>query len=868
MRAFQLPFRLRLNSRKPPRCSEAALLTDGGERFKSRVAALRNRGFDVELPTGELASAEMLRLEEFADRAAAIRSKVLDLPQHRDDDRRRLLAQLANPMEAAAVEIELSGLLRRHRPWVIIAERSRVKWSDEGRSVELSHILERLDAVDDAIVLGSPRILSMIEDVSPSRDIEEIISGIERRQERRFGALQGMIDMLNERGWDVSGIQTGPMHEQFTEAERLHALDGKFTHCKNRIENEIRPFGHNIAERLWGAATMAQREATADAMTQVTSEIDGVANDLARRHAHVEARISAWQSEGFDVPTKLPLLAGEMIKWEGKLPRIAEQIEATHSIWAQMETHLTQWPEYRRLAERTRGHLNAIQALDVLLQGLTAKTEGTHSACVARLEAWSAHGIDTSTWSPLIDSEPRAILEELDAHQPFIDVIIPLIEGLQSLDTSINGSREVADWLHQLRGAGAGMDIVEVAQDWFELASNRRVRHRNFLDAARIELATLWPESIDAAALDLAHYEAIVTGLESGGDLPASLNIPTATVEVDERLNQVIQGLELELDDWRHLGWSVEGLHELLTQDPVALGLDLPDIRQAMDAHDARLSRLEPLPWALDVELAERVLSDLMRPEKLTALDDEYQDLMLALANAEGTGNANFEFKPFRPQMPMARIESRKSILVPVPEIKEDVSDHLVEEIEIVVDEIVDEEEITGGEIEEMEEDHFVESENVVEEIPIIGVDTQGVRDLFGLTEDDAGLDGLLGPPLDVRVQRLARLAILLEDGNSGPHRALQGRLANIAKKLEEWTAERLSRRHATSGNGLLNDARALGERLADIPGPGAAIPLEKDLFLLPDSGDLEALTSAIKRLEKSVMLPSAMMQMSNPVES
>ena len=129
-------------------------MTDDGERFKSRVEALRNRGFDVELPTGDLASAEMLRLEQQADRAAAIRSKVLDLPEHREDDRRRLLAQLANPMESAAVEIELSGLLRRHRPWVIIAERSRVNWSDEGRSVELSHILERLDAVDDAIVLG------------------------------------------------------------------------------------------------------------------------------------------------------------------------------------------------------------------------------------------------------------------------------------------------------------------------------------------------------------------------------------------------------------------------------------------------------------------------------------------------------------------------------------------------------------------------------------------------------------------------------------------------------------------------------------------------------------------------------------------
>ena len=117
----------------------------------------------------------MLRLEEQADRASKIRAKVLDLPEHREDDRRRLLAQLSNPMESAAVEIELSGLLRRHRPWIIIAERSRIKWSDEGRSVELSHIIERLDAIDDAIVLGSPRILSMIEEAAPSREIEPVI---------------------------------------------------------------------------------------------------------------------------------------------------------------------------------------------------------------------------------------------------------------------------------------------------------------------------------------------------------------------------------------------------------------------------------------------------------------------------------------------------------------------------------------------------------------------------------------------------------------------------------------------------------------------------------------------------------------------
>ena len=831
-------------------------MAEGSGKFESRVAALRERGFDVDYPMGDMASEQMLRLEEQADYAAKIRTKVLDLPEHRDADRQRFLAQLANPMEAASVEIELSGLLRRHRPWVIIAERSRVKWSDEGRSVELTHILERLDAIDDAIVLGSPRIVSMIENVSPTREIESILAEIERRQERRFVALQGMIEMLSERGWEVSGIQTGTMYDQFTEAERIHALDGQLTRCQRQIENEIRPFGHNIAERLWGAVSLAQKEASEEAMNQVKSEVRGASEDLARRLALVEGRIAAWQSEGFEVPAKLPLLAGEMIAWEAKLPKIAEQIEATHGIWAQMVSHLEQWPEYRKLAERTRGHLNAIQALDVLLQGLTAKTEGARTSCASRLETWSAHGIDTSPWSSLVDNEPRAILEELDAHQPFIDIVIPLIEGLQALDTSVSGGPEVENWLNELRSASAGMEVVEVARDWLELAAKRSARHRDFLDRARLDLATLWPEEIDSGTLNLALYEGTVSSLESGHELPSSLNVSMKIIEVDERLSHVLQGIQSELDEWRHLGWSVEGLQELLAQDPVRLGLDLPEIRLAMKSQDARLARLGPLPWALNVELAERVLSDLMRPERLAGLDAEYQELMLTLSNAEGESNPDFEFKPFRPHMPMAQIESKRAVLVPVvEEIVETIEDDVVDEdVKSVVEEVIDA-------TEEVIEDE-------IEEVMIHDEARQGIRNLFGLNDDDPSLDVLLTPPLDVRVQRLARIAIILERGDSGPHRALQARLPRIAKKLESWTAERLSRRHASSGQGLLKDAKELGERLADIPGPGAAMPLEMDGFKLSDSQDLEGLTAAIKRLEKSVMLPSAMIQIPDSVEA
>jgi hypothetical protein len=137
--------------------------------------------------------------------------------------------------------------------------------------------------------------------------------------------------------------------------------------------------------------------------------------------------------------------------------------------------------------------------------------------------------------------------------------------------------------------------------------------------------------------------------------------------------------------------------------------------------------------------------------------------------------------------------------------------------------------------------------------------------ELFGVDEIDSNS---FSPPLDVRVQRMARIANILIDRDSIEHQALFADLRPIAKKLESWTAERLSRRHASSGNGLLNDAKALGERLADIPGPGAAMPLEQDRFKLPDTDDLDGLRLTIKRLENSVILPSASIQIPESVES
>jgi hypothetical protein len=140
-------------------------------------------------------------------------------------------------------------------------------------------------------------------------------------------------------------------------------------------------------------------------------------------------------------------------------------------------------------------------------------------------------------------------------------------------------------------------------------------------------------------------------------------------------------------------------------------------------------------------------------------------------------------------------------------------------------------------------------------------------RELLGLSQDDDSITDILDAPMDVRVQRLARIAVLLEQGGSAEHQALIEQLQPLARRLTEWTAERLSRRHASSGRGLLLDAKTLGERLADIPGPGAAIPLKVDLCELPDVADTAGLASAIRNLDRAVRLPSARMQAPEAVE-
>ncbi len=291
-----------------------------------------------------------------------------------------------------------------------------------------------------------------------------------------------------------------------------------------------------------------------------------------------------------------------------------------------------------------------------------------------------------------------------------------------------------------------------------------------------------------------------------------------------------------------------------------------------MRVHDERVARFTPLPWELNLELAEQVLSDFSRPERLPVLDDDFTKIVKQLSVSDGSEVPDFIFSPFRPSPPRAKIVRKIPVLKPAEEEVvefqddlEDIQDDVVEDSmcsgqpdEILID-VATEEEIEHASHEgDVVLNHEFEDNNDF---------SDELREMFGLATNGDSWEEFVAEPLDVRVQRLVRLAILLEKGGTEEHRGLQRKLRAIAKKLDRWTVERLSARHASSGNGLLKDAKSLGALLAEIPGPGTVIPVSTDKIPLPNEDDLGGLSTAISRLEKAVSLPSAKVPAPKKVE-
>ena len=86
----------------------------------------------------------------------------------------------------------------------------------------------------------------------------------------------------------------------------------------------------------------------------------------------------------------------------------------------------------------------------------------------------------------------------------------------------------------------------------------------------------------------------------------------------------------------------------------------------------------------------------------------------------------------------------------------------------------------------------------------------------------------------------------------------LVNKIESSIPKYNKWMKTRLEARHSGTKGNFLQDTINLGNALNRIPGPGFALPLNKDQKTLPSPQDLVGLSNEVDKLIRTMNLPSA----------
>jgi hypothetical protein len=381
-------------------------------------------------------------------------------------------------------------------------------------------------------------------------------------------------------------------------------------------------------------------------------------------------------------------------------------------------------------------------------------------------------------------------------------------------------------------------------------------------------MATLWPAEINPHDLVLSEYEKIIISLQSGESI-----VKTATKSTENRVDRLLSTTIAELDMWRQEGWDVSALDELIERDHVELWIQLPNLREAISNHEHLIKRLLRLPFERDENLLRDVIENSARPDQLTRLNDSIPELAKHLSALPVKDSRKITlFTPSPPQV-FAKLHPLKPVLQPVIESVKAPKIDVVEPVEILQ---TDSTEVipTPADVQSSATLKTGDESSIITspKAPIMKWDGE-VNDVESQSDtDDSTWDKLrqkIGIPMnssprDVRVQRLARLCELLQPLNSEQSESelqLISRLDKVAEQLQQWTIQRLERRHCSLEGNLSDTSQRLAEKLDEIPGPGFNLPRNIDDAKLPSIGDIETISKQVERLEATAKLPLARMK-------
>ena len=891
-----------------------------------RLEGWRKEGWDVDATRATIeeqpdrASEVILQVEQVFNEAGVIRQRLEDIPEKHRERLSHLEDALTDPEEIHQVRAELDRFEMRWRPWGAPAAASRQRWIDAGKLERLVNLCIRFDALDPNLIDDARPLVDHFLTPEASEVLEKGIDDLERKQVSRFERMDAMADLLERKGFDVSTARDGTLRDRAIELERFQHLEEQWSALSKEIHIKLSPWSQTLVDLFQKERMELQRSGKDEDLEKMREELNEVILDRTSRLAEVETTITSLKSEGWAFWAPDAVKPADLIEWEGKNKQLKQLIDDHIAIGERLREIGDEWSLER---DSLVAYIHDLERTDELERGVS-RLEKEMEECISEgkqsITQWKEDGFAVDDWFERVERAPKATLGDISSHDALIVRAQESIRALDKVDVSIDGNED-AEELRNLLYTDVRLDVILEAEEWTQsqIKRNERYRRRLLMSVTEFRKSGTWPGDINPEGWTLQRLEKAIHVIERGGVL-------TDIEEKEEgeavrspavfhpRLRVAVEHAELELKVWEEEGWDTTSLLEELKRDPMRTGQRLASIRSAMERHEEIIERLKILPWGRDTDLAEQVLIDLRRPDRLMTLIEGLPALRQRLM--KGTGSGGFEFEPWRP----IYIEVEDPFQAGSYEIEEfDVSSWITpasgnddfidggeytsksenvaivvseEENEIIEQEDVEQENeaIEQEDVEQEEEneaiahvdddEHSEVNDEVLEEPPKSNqkemrvVNDEGEREsiqrlaeLIGWNGDGSAKDWLaeqIGhPPRDMRWDRLFGLALRLDDDQgSNDHEDERNdgllRLNELATVLMKWTQKRLEGRGASIKGTPLEQAARLGEVLDRIPGPSIALPLEVDSHPLPDSSEVHELVAEVESLSSVVNLPMA----------
>lgn len=662
-------------------------------------------------------------------------------------------------------------------------------------------------------------------------DALRLIRDEEMAHQRRANVIRRSVEVLVAAGFDATSTLGLPQDAALDTLDRMEAMHERIRALEQRIALGLSGVNESARDRL---LARLERIRSLDHV----SELDNLDSEVAAARVATRTRRDGLLDRGrvleglgfrFDrqrlaALTEISALAARVETFETEVERrteardeIAEHAwdEDLMAAWTNLETDAW-WTLHE--AHRTAWRASEMEA---------------H----ARLEPWSAAGLDLERWVSGIEDDPDAVIEWEREQAAELAHTVGLIERLDALDVSVTGAEEVDAVVERLRMAPVDQEAQAHAQRTIEGFERRAARHLRML-------MTSWH---DLVARNLASRDAPIhtwTLARFEDELSNRLRIRT---EVKSRAST--DPMSLDLERWTSAGFDTAPLEQALREDPMGIALEWSSIRREVEDHAQLVLRLTPLPLGRSEVDLQRVQQDLKRPNRLAELRASIPDLIRTLAGMQGSDGEWTPWRPHEARPSPSEVPSPEPVAVLEPEIVMDEADH---ESEPVMDD---------NDVEPQEDELSAGPDGNGSEPPLQDVHPD-VSELAGVLFGPTGGEGegavrrriarSVGQvPRDQRLDRLLRIAVRLLGASTEPD--VRGRaveeLSMAAKALERWTIRRCEARQVVTGNGLIEDAARLGKALHRIPGPGERIRLTADGMELPSSLEPQALLEEARKV-------------------